>query len=313
MRWIGLLLPLLCGCTPSGGTEPGHQGIVELAGQLEDRRLREASGIAASARRDDVLWIINDGGAKPIVHATDLAGGIHGQLRIDEVENRDWEDLAAVTIDGTPLLVVAEIGDNDARHEVSRLYVIEEPAIELEDDRKLREPADWVVEFEYPDGARDAEALAVDADEGLAYVLTKRDLPPRLYTVPLRPEAEGRVSARLLGPLTSLPDPRRNDIEIASLTKNWYWQPTAMDFSRDGRYAVVLTYEAIYLYHRAEGQSWYSALQAEPYGLSISRIPSAEAIAFSADGRALFLTIEQRRGAPLFRIDITETLERMAQ
>lgn len=313
MRWIGLLLLILYGCTPSAGTEPPRNGIVQLVGQLEDRRLTEASGIAASSRRHDVLWIINDGGAKSIIHATDLSGSIHGQLRIDDTDNRDWEDLAAVTIDGTPYLVVAETGDNESRHKTSRIYVIEEPAIELEDDRKLREPADRVVDFAYPDGPRDAEAMAVDAAEGLVYILTKRDLPPRLYTVPLMPAEDGRITASLLGPVRSLPDPDRNDIDIAGLTKDWFWQPTAMDFSRDGRHAVVLTYEAVYLFRRAEGQSWYSALQAEPFGLSIDRIQGAEAIAFAASGRALYLTVEKKRGAPLFRIDISEAIRKMAR
>ncbi len=311
MRWIAPLLIVLCGCTPSGSTEPPQPGLIELAGQLEDRRLTEASGLAASTRRDDVLWVINDGGAKSIIHATTLAGKVHGQLRIDKVENRDWEDLAAVRIDSTSFLVVAEIGDNDERHKVSRLYVIEEPAIELEDDRKLRERADQVIEFEYADGPRDAESLAVDGDEKLAYILTKRDLPPRLYSVPLHAEPGERVTARFHGPVRSLPPPRRSDMEIAGITRDWYWQPTAMDFSRDGRYAVVLTYEAIYLYRRGDGQSWYQALNAEPLGLSINRIRDAEAIAFAADGRSLFLTVEAARGAPLYRIDIADALARM--
>ena len=313
MRWFGLCLLTLYGCTPSGGTEPPQAGIIQLAGQIEDRRLTEASGLAASGRRDDLLWAHNDGGAKALVHALGVTGETIGQLRIDKVENRDWEDIATFMSDGVSYLVVAEIGDNDARHEASRLYVIEEPAIELEDDRKIREPADRVIEFEYPDGPRDAESLAVDATEGRAYVLSKRDLPPRLYSVPLDAAPGDRQTARLHGPVHSLPDPPRRDIELAGITKLWYWQPTAMDFSRDGRHAVILTYEAIYLYRRNDDQTWYQALNTEPFGLSISRIPEAEAVAFAADGLSLFLTVEAKGGAPLFRIDIADALERMAE
>jgi hypothetical protein len=109
-----------------------------------------------------------------------------------------------------------------------------------------------------------------------------------------------------------LPDPSRNEIDIAGITKDWFWQPTAMDFSRDRRYAVVLTYAAIYLFRRQDGQSWLEAMNTEPLGLSIERIRDAEAIAFSADGKALYLTVEQKRGAPLFRIDITDALEKLA-
>ena len=313
MRWTGIFVStVLYACSPTGSTEAPPAGIIELAGQLEDRRLREASGIAVSARRDDLLWVINDGGSESLLHATGPGGEFLGQLRIDDADNRDWEDLAAMTWRERPYLIVADVGDNDANHETSVLYVIEEQAIELEDDRKIREPADRVVEFRYPDGPRDAEGIAVDATEGLAYILSKRDLPPRIYTVPIMPETEGPITASFVGSLTSLPDPSRNDIDIAAITKDWFWQPTAMDFSRDRRHAVVLTYAAIYLFRREDGQSWLDAMNAEPLGLSIDRIRDAEAIAFSADGKALYLTVEQKRGAPLFRIDITNALEKMA-
>jgi hypothetical protein len=313
MRWIGIIvLMMLYACSPTGSTEKLPTGIIKVAGQLEDSRLREASGIAVSARRDDLLWIINDGGSKSIIHATGPGGEFVGQLRLDEVDNRDWEDLATMTLNGTPFLIVADIGDNDAEHETSLLYVIEEAPIELEDDRKIREPADWVVEFRYPDGPRDAEAIAVDATEGLAYILSKRDLPPRMYSVPITADIDSAVTASLQGSLTSLPDPDRNEIDIAGITKDWFWQPTAMDFSRDRRHAVVLTYAAIYLFRREDGQSWLDAMNTEPLGLSIERIRDAEAITFSADGKALYLTVEQKRGAPLFRIDITDALEKMA-
>ncbi len=302
-----LSLPVLAGCSPSNGTEPpAIPPIIELVGQLEDDRLVEASGLTSSRRRDDVLWIHNDGGAKSIVHATDLTGKIVGQLRLDEVRNRDWEDIAAFELEGTPYLLVGDIGDNDSRHDSLTLHAIEEP--DLRDDNKVREPVDWEIEFVYPDGPRDAEALAVDEASGTVYILTKRDLPPRLYTVPLKPGTEGLVVATLLGPITSLPPPLRREVEMASITKDWFWQPTAMDFSRDGSFAVVLTYRGVYLFRREDGQSWYDALNAVPLGLTIDRIRDAESLGIGADSKTLFLTIEAKR-APLFRIDIGAALE----
>ena len=81
-----------------------------------------------------------------------------------------------------------------------------------------------------------------------------------------------------------------------------------MDFSRDGRHAVILTYDAVYLYRRDDGESWYQALNREPLGLSTRPLREAESLAFSADGRALFLTTEGKN-PPLIRIDITEALQ----
>ena len=305
-----LLLPFTAACSPSDEDESrAIPKLVELAGQLEDERLREASGLAASMRRDDMLWVINDGGAKAIAHAIDLAGGIAGQLRLDETKNRDWEDLAAFSLDGKPYLLVGDIGDNDSKHRTSMLHVIAEP--DLVPDNKLREDVDWQIEFAYPDGARDAESLAVDASEGKVYILSKRDLPPRLYAVPLEPEDDATITAEYLGEITSLPPPRRRDREMAGITKDWYWQPTAMDFSRDGRFAIVLTYRAVYFFPREPGQSWYDALNGEPLGLTIDRIRNAESIAIGADGRTVFLTVEGNK-PPLFRIDISIALDRDA-
>ncbi len=303
------LLLALVACSPSNGTEsPAIPKLIELIGQIEDERLDEASGLAASHRRDDMLWVLNDSGPA-LVHAIDFAGGRVGQLRLDGVRNRDWEDLAAFTLDEKPYLLVGAIGDNNSRHRTSTLYAIAEP--DLGPDNKLREDVDWTIEFSYPGGPRDAEALAVDATEMKAYILSKRDLPPRLYSVPLKPTDDEIVTATLQGEVRSLPPPRRRDREMAGITKDWFWQPTGMDFSRDGRFAIVLTYRAVYFFPRAEGQSWYEALNGAPLGLTIDRIRDAESVAIGADGRTIYLTVEGKK-PPLFRVDISRAVDRQA-
>ena len=278
------------------------QRSVELAGQLEDPRLIEVSGLVGSRRNPTRLWMLNDGGAEPSLHATDGRGGTVGELLLDPAQNRDWEDLALVELDGKPYLVAADIGDNDSDRDDLRLYVVAEP--DLEKGQRLSAVPDWQVDFGYPDGPRDAESLAVDANERRAYVLSKRDLPPRLYSLPIdAPEDGAPVTADYLGPVTSLPPPPPEDIAAARRNLDWHWQPTAMDFSADGRRAAVLTYRAVYLYTRDDDQSWYDALNAEPQRFDIGGIRDAESLAFAADGRSLLLTVE-RQHAPLFRVDL---------
>ena len=134
--------------------------------------------------------------------------------------------------------------------------------------------------------------------------MSKRDLPPRLYSLPLDPPADGgRITADYLGQIMSLPPPPPEDIAAARQNLDWHWQPTAMDFSADGRRAAVLTYRAVYLYTREDKQSWYDALSAEPQRFDIGGIRDAESLAFAADGRSLLLTVE-RQHAPLFRVDL---------
>ena len=111
--------------------------------------------------------------------------------------NRDWEDLSSFRIGALAYLLVADTGDNDAKRKHVQLYVVPEPDLDLDDKVKV-EPA-WKVDFVYPGGPRDAEAVAVDTANQRVLVLTKRTLPPELYEVPLTP-GDGRAKAKCSGP-----------------------------------------------------------------------------------------------------------------
>ena len=276
-----------------------------VAGQLENAELVEASGLAASRRDPDILWSVNDGGSKPRIYAFDLTGAHRGRIKLEEARNRDWEDIASFMLDGKPYLLVADIGDNDRERKKLSMYVVSEP--DLGDDDKVRlEPA-WRIDFRYPGGPRDAEAVAVDAINERIIVLSKRDLPPVLYEVPLRPKNNGTVTATRLGTIESLPRPRRQDVDEAVFTKNWHWQPTSMDLSPDGTLAAILTYRAVYVFRLDPAASLYDSLSGQAYALGLGNFRNAESVAFSADSGSIFITVE-RRHAPLLRIDMNGAL-----
>ncbi len=301
MRTLAIALLVTTGSLVAGAVAADKvRRSVELAGQIEDPRLVEVSGMVSSRRNESRLWMLADGGAEPSLYATDERGKAHSELRLEPAQNRDWEDLAAFELDGTPYLLAADIGDNGGQRDDLRLYVVAEPDLEQGETRAAAPT--WHIDVRYPDGPRDAESVAVDPREGRVYVLSKRDLPPRLYSLPLDKPANGeRVTADYLGPVTTLPPPPAEDIAAAPRTLDWHWQPTAMDFSADGRHAAVLTYRAVYFYTRKDGQSWYDALNTEPARYHIGGIRDAESLAFAADGRSLLLTVE-RLHAPLFRV-----------
>ncbi len=299
------LLPLILLAATTGcerpGAEPAPGGVpasISIAGELERKGLDEVSGMALSRRNAGMLWLHNDSGSKARVYAVDLEGRHLGRLKIADADNRDWEDMASFSLDGVPYLLLADIGDNESRHEYGTLYVVEEPDLD-EDDEPEQEPA-WQVRFRYPDGPRDAEAVAVDTANRRALILTKRDIPPVLYAVPLQPEQDDVVVAERLGPVTSLPPPSRQDVEFAPQTKIWHWQPTGMDIATDGSAAVILTYAAVYYYPFLG--DWYETLNQQALGFGLRGIRDAEAVAFGAARTTLFVTVE-RRHAPLLRID----------
>ena len=276
-----------------------------VAGQLESDELVEASGLARSQRGAGLLWSMNDGGSKPRLYAFDDSGFHRGRIRLDGVKNRDWEDLASFTVNGTAYLLVADTGDNDAKRKDVSLHVVLEPDL-AEDDKVRIEPA-WSIDFRYPDGPRDVEAVTVDPAGERVLLLSKREWPPVLYEVPLFPPSDDTVVAKRLGPIESLPAPTRQDREHAVFTKDWHWQPTGMDLSPDGRLAVILTYRGVYLYRLEPGSSLYESLSGQAYGFGLGNFREAESVAFSADGGAIYVTLEGRH-APLLRIDIKGAL-----
>lgn len=295
MKLIHITVFLLLAACSAGTAEPR----LEITGRIAFDDVDEASGLARSQRARNVYWVHNDDG-KPRVYAIDDVGQRVGRLTLDDIKNRDWEDISSFTLDDTPYLLIADVGDNMRQRKSVYLYVVEEP--DLADDDKVREKPAWEIKLRYPDGPRDVESVAVDVDNERVLLLSKRNLPPVLYSVPLRP-AEDTVIATRLGEIRSLPPPRRADVIAAPKTKDWHWQPTAMDILDDT--AIVMTYRALYVYARQAGEDWLDALNRRPRRISLGRIPNAEAVVIDHNGSNVYVTIE-KKNAPLYRAPIVQ-------
>ena len=274
-------------------------------GYLENESIKEASGLAASRLRDDLLWVINDGGNAPQLYAVSTDGRDLGSVRVEGAENRDWEDLASFEYKGSAYLAIADVGDNAARHKTCTIYVVEEPVItdaHLSDDASV-EPV-WRITFRYEDGPRDSESIAIDLPNNRILLLSKRTMPPVLYGLQLFPfgNASGHVAERL----TEVPNIQKgvtkHDLTGNLLDPNpYHTMPTAMDISPDGSLLAVLTYQRIYLFRRHDHQNWVSAIHRLPEVFALPRLSQAEALCFGPDGRTIFVTSE-KRPAPLVRI-----------
>jgi len=194
--------------------------------------------------------------------------------------------------------MVADVGDNDLRHKTRTLYFLKEPKA-----GKKQTTVDWKVRFKYPNGPRDAEAAAVDIENERVLVLSKRDIPPSLYELPLHNDDGKKVTAKWLGTIDSLPKPNRQDVEFALKTKDWHWQPVGMDISQDNRAAVILTYRAVYYYLRRPSQTWFEALNSKPIRIGVGNFRNAEAVAFADDRRTVMVTGENKNSL-LLRVDL---------
>ncbi len=264
--------------------------------------ITEASGLAVSRRDPGLFWVHSDSGGEPVLWAVAADGSLRGSLRIEGVANVDWEDAASFTLDGRAWLLVADSGDNGSRRSDCALLIVAEPdPSELKPNRESRVALAWRIPVVYPDGPRDCEAVAVDSVAGRVYLLAKRTKPHGIYALPLRPAAaETTPIAERVGELAALPPAPEASRLLPIPAGAFRAQPTGLDFAADGSAAVVTTYGEVLVYPKIEDESWAEALARPGRVIGSHGLKQAEAVAFAADGRAVYVTGEGA-GAPLLR------------
>jgi uncharacterized protein YjiK len=271
------LLPLLAGIIACAdeATAPLPTG----AALVEDSALSEMSGLEASRRDAGVLWGINDSGSFPRLYRLDGRGRALGRVSVHGAFIRDAESLAMwQEPQGTEWILIGDVGDNRGWRDEVRVHAVAEPAL---GDTRAR--IAWTLRFRYPDGPRDAEGIAVDHREQQLLVLSKRDRPARLYSVPLAPGDRSRV-ASLVGELPA-------DVVDGEVT--------AIDVSRNGRQLAVLSYRGLYLWTRDPGADWRDVLREAPREVPLPAMRKAEAMAFDHATTSIFVGSEKRPTALL--------------
>jgi hypothetical protein len=277
---------LLCALATACSSPPP---FAQLSGLILDAQLAEVSGMAASRRHDDVLWVANDGGNDARLYAISRRGAKLATYRVLGAENTDWEDVAAFRLDGRDWLLVADTGDNGGLRRTLQLHVFAEPA-RLEDG--VLRPA-WTIVFRWPDGARDCEAVAVDAVRGEVLLVSKKRQPPQLFSLPLRPpRGGGTLVARRIGTLAGVPQGDRDEVAANPELARIRSQVTAADIAPDRHALALLTYRDVLLYPRRGREDWAAAVARPPEVHALPLLPQAEALAWSADGRRLYATGE---------------------
>ncbi|MEE4278553.1 MAG: hypothetical protein V2I82_08845 [Halieaceae bacterium] len=267
--------------------------------RLDHDYLPEASGMTVSGFDPRRLWFINDSGNAPELIAFDLDTQAHRRVEVDGIKNRDWEDLAAFPYRGEPWLAIGDIGDNDGKRGHIRVYLLPEPKSAEVGSVEVHS----TIRLDYPDKARDAESMAVDALTQTLYILSKREKYPRLYRVALpalEPGSEHELVLSRLGKLRSIPAPGDDEKKRFKYGENRA-QPTSMTFLQEQRQIAVLTYGGAYIAALADDNDWYRALNERLCALPTPELSQGETIAADAEGR-IYVSSEGKR-APVYQLN----------
>ena len=271
-------------------------GPAEIRCSLADPRIEESSGIAAASSTDEVVYTHNDSGDQPRFFAIDTRTcATRATFQVSGARNLDWEDMAAgVATDGTPVLWLADIGDNAARRATVVVYEVDEPGADASGG-SVRPRQRWTLT--YPDGAHDAETLLVDPETGRPVIITKDTTTGRSVAYRLPASGSG-VLERLVGlDVRALPGGG-----LASPA----WSLTGGATSPDRTTVALRSYLGAWLWTTTPGEPLSATLVRRPEILTLPVGRQAEALTFTRDGTGIWVTSEGP-ASPLARIPLTPT------
>ena len=268
----------------------------EVVGVVADSSLNEISGIARSLRSQNVFWTHNDSGAAPTITALSLTGETLATVNITNARAQDWEDIASFTWRGEPWILIADAGDNGGVRTDTTLYLLPEPELDANAVGKtLSLSATHILHFNYPDGPRDCEGVAVSPSTDEILLISKRTEPPVLYSLSLSTAGTTNQSSQIatrLNPLKGVVPPSAAERAIPGRLGQYRSNVTAFDLSPDNTSAAVLTYGNIWLYRRTTDEPWTQTLSRDPERIPVRGLPQAEALCFSPDGKEIWITTE---------------------
>lgn len=273
-------------------------------GVLAKAPINEASGLVASRENPGFLWTHNDSGDEARVFLIDTLARLYATYYFQDIEARDWEEIAWMQVGDRNFLIIGDIGDNrGVRSEVS-VHIIPEPVF-----RRQGSPADTIpatvidtipatsirtYTLQYEDGPRDAEAMFYDPQDDLLYVITKRELHVGLYAAAIPSPIETASFLSSLHP-DKLPVPLRLERK-ATLPFTFI---TAADISPSGEEILIKNLLSVYHWKRRAGESVVQTLSREAETQPYQPEPQGEAIAFSLDACGYYTLSEQVLGLPV--------------
>jgi hypothetical protein len=263
------------------------------SGTLQDKRLREASGLAASKLVAGRYWAINDSGNPPLLFALDANGAALGRVRIANTLNRDWEAMGSgpcpQDIREDACLYIADTGDNDADRTDIRIEIIAEPRLLTATNATVARS----LKVSFEDGPRDVETLLVHPQTGDLFLIEKleRQLlgnPAGLYHLVTEKDQNAATAKRI----RSVPATASSGEAIGRITDG--------AFLPNGTQIVLRDLHHTYL---APWPSTQGALNLTSF--ASPEFPQAEALAVSSDGKSVLLTSEGR-GSKISQVNLPE-------
>ncbi|MET8124707.1 WD40 repeat domain-containing protein [Streptomyces sp. NPDC005065] len=264
-------LLVLAGAAVTATPATADDGAADRSFTIEDPRITESSGLAASRVHPGIYWTHNDSEDGPYIYAVDSRTG----KTVATITMRGVgapRDVEAISLGPDGNLYVGDIGDNlNGSWDHVWIYRFPEPKV-------LKDATVRATQFDvkYADGARNAEALMVHPKTGRVYIASKNEGGGGLYEGPAR-LTTGRTNVfRRVGEVP------------------WVTDGT---FSPDGKELVLRSYFS------ARGYAFEDGRLGADHRVDAPLQGQAESVTYTADGSALMFGSEGAR-SEVVRVDV---------
>ncbi|MFI1399415.1 WD40 repeat domain-containing protein [Streptomyces sp. NPDC020681] len=226
---------------------------------IEDSRITESSGLAASRAHPGVYWTHNDQDEPRVFAVDSKTGKTLATVTLRGVGKP--RDMEAISVGPDGNVYVGDIGDN-LNGSWSHVWIYKFP-----EPKALKDLTVTATQYtvKYADGARNAEALMVHPKTGRVYIASKNEDGGGLYEGPARLSSSGTNTFRRIA-------------EVPWVTDG--------AFSPDGKELVLRSYFS------ARGYAWENGGLGADHRVSAPIQGQAESVTYTVDGKALMFGSE---------------------
>lgn len=206
--------------------------------------LSEVSGLAID-EANDIFWMVNDSGNKPILYGLNRNGDIIKELKIN-AKNRDWEDL---TTDTEGNIYIGNFGNNDNNSE--QLSILKINKTDLAKDIITPE----YITFTYPEQKKfppkkskrhfDCEAFFFFENRLYLFTKSRSSKEPEKTNLYRLPSTKGNYKAKYLDTFDTCKD-----------DECWV---TSADINKSGDKLALLTENSVFVFSKLNTKKFFKS------------------------------------------------------
>ncbi|MGW3712633.1 WD40 repeat domain-containing protein [Streptomyces albogriseolus] len=243
---------------------------------INDPRVTESSGLAASRQHPGVYWTHNDSDDGPHLYAVDgSTGDTVARLTLTGIGTP--RDVEAISVGPGDRLFVADVGDN-LGGTWPYVWIYELPEPERLQDATVR-ATQYVVK--YADGPRDAEAMVVHPKTGRVYLIDKHEDGGHLYEGPEKLSPSGDNVFRPIAPVElwttdAALSPDGQHLAVRGYFGGIHYAWNGGKLEREGRLSVPLQGQGESVTYSADGSRLLFGSEGEQSGVVSRPAPGAD-------------------------------------